>query len=416
DFEAEGGDLPFGLKKCLAYAKEKCAEVAELAALAENQNQGVIERRRREIEFLKSGQMGRNDDVRFQVRLSKSKKIERAGDFKKRRAAQRQLGLPLCPVALSDTPAACAGVDGGAKMSAAEELAVLERGAEKIVGFQEGAGLDMPSFGAFECLDAFEFFASELSGFYFTKAGFVQIRGANVAAPPIIYGDVAGKGGSSLSKIARRALAASKKPLKVSVAGPVSILKRSFARADIPEAELARQLAFAVKEEVRSLQIAGVKAVQIDESMLGDILPLKNKSRAEHLAAAAECFKIAVSDADVSTQILLRLRFNPDKPIVLSLKNMDSDVLILECGGLNLRALELFSQFEYENEIGVALAPSSLESLPASAELERQIRSALKFVKKDRLRIFTGELLKRADAGFTAAFLKNLTEAAKAVR
>lgn len=406
-------DIPQNLKNCLAFAKDKCRELSALADICEGKNLEILEARKSQIEFLNSGELGRNDDVRFQVQLTESKNFERAGNYKTREVAQAWLNMPKLPIALSDTPAlsdSAIRASNYAKISPSKESELLISEAENILNFQQEAGLDLLSFSAFECLDAFEFFASNLNGFYFTQSGFVQIRGANVANPPIIYADVSRKK-QLFADIAKKVKSLVLRPVKFSIAGAVSILKRSFARVDISESQLARQIALAVKEELKDLQVAGIRVIQIDESMLGDILPLKNVSRARHLQMATDCFKIAVSDADIATQIHLRLRFDANRPIVLSLQNMDSDVLILECGGLDLHSLEILNQFDYKGAVGIALSPENFEENVDETQLAQQISSALKYIKKDRLWIFTGERLKRANSEQAMSFLKNLKKA-----
>ena len=47
--------------------------------------------------------------------------------------------------------------------------------------------------------------------------------------------------------------------------GPITILQWSFVRNDLPREVTARQIAFAIRDEVADLEAAGIKVVQIDE-------------------------------------------------------------------------------------------------------------------------------------------------------
>ena len=58
------------------------------------------------------------------------------------------------------------------------------------VGVQDGLGLDMPVHGEFERTDMVEYFAQKMTGFAFTRHGWVQSFGSRYVRPPIIHGDV----------------------------------------------------------------------------------------------------------------------------------------------------------------------------------------------------------------------------------
>ena len=58
------------------------------------------------------------------------------------------------------------------------------------VRIQEELGLDMLVHGESERNDMVEYFGEMLSGFAFTRNGWVQSYGSRCVKPPIIYGDV----------------------------------------------------------------------------------------------------------------------------------------------------------------------------------------------------------------------------------
>src|SRR3989442_10867173 len=65
------------------------------------------------------------------------------------------------------------------------------------------------------------------------------------------------------------------KPVKGMLTGPVTILQWSFVRDDQPRAETAKQLALAIRDEVKDLEAAGIRVIQIDEPALREGLPLR---------------------------------------------------------------------------------------------------------------------------------------------
>lgn len=55
------------------------------------------------------------------------------------------------------------------------------------------------------------------------------------------------------------------KPMKGMLTGPITILQWSFVRDDQPCSETAKQIALALRDEVRDFEAAGLPIIQIDE-------------------------------------------------------------------------------------------------------------------------------------------------------
>src|SRR5438445_5870105 len=103
------------------------------------------------------------------------------------------------------------------------------------------------------------------------------------------------------------AQSATKKPVKGMLTGPVTILQWSFVRDDQPRAETAKQLALAIRDEVRDLEAAGIRVIQIDEPALREGLPLRRADWSAYLGWAVNAFRLAtsnVSDATKSTSLI----------------------------------------------------------------------------------------------------------------
>ena len=56
--------------------------------------------------------------------------------------------------------------------------------------------------------------------------------------------------------------------------GPVTILQWSFVRDDQPRAVTAIQIALAIRDEVKDLENAGIRVIQIDEPAIREGLPI----------------------------------------------------------------------------------------------------------------------------------------------
>ena len=101
--------------------------------------------------------------------------------------------------------------------------------------------------------------------------------------------------------------------MKGMLTGPVTILNWSFVRDDLPRADVCRQVALAIRDEVGDLEAAGAAIVQIDEAALREGLPLRRRDWGRYLDWAVECFRLTaggvgcsrvVTAAEKSRQVL----------------------------------------------------------------------------------------------------------------
>src|SRR5207249_2215399 len=76
-----------------------------------------------------------------------------------------------------------------------------------------------------------------------------------------------------------------------------------FERNDQPRAETAKQLALAIRDEVRDLEAAGIRVIQIDEPALREGLPLRRADWSAYLGWAVNAFRLATSNVSDATQI-----------------------------------------------------------------------------------------------------------------
>lgn len=110
-----------------------------------------------------------------------------------------------------------------------------------------------------------------------------------------------------------------KKPVKGMLTGPVTILNWSFPRKDISRSEQARQIGFAIREEVDDLQNNGCIICQVDEPALREGLPLKKERWAAYLGWAIKAFRLATSVARPEVQIVTHLCYSEFEDILESI-------------------------------------------------------------------------------------------------
>src|SRR5262245_31912902 len=140
-----------------------------------------------------------------------------------------------------------------------------------------------------------EYFGEQLAGFAFTQNGWVQSYGSRCVKPPVIFGDVSRPQPMTV-RWAKFARALAKKPIKGMLTGPITILQWSFVRSDQPRQATAKQIALALRDEVRDLEAAALPIIQIDEPALREGLPLRRVDWPEYLNWATDAFRLAASN------------------------------------------------------------------------------------------------------------------------
>src|SRR5262249_54673146 len=233
----------------------------------------------------------------------------RAHPFSERRPRQREhLWLPLFPTTTigsfpqtAEVRAARARFRRG-ELSAEGYEAFLRDEIHRTIAVQEELDLDVLVHGEFERNDMVEYFGEQLDGFAFTEHGWVQSYGSRYVKPPIIFGDVS-RARPMTVRWSTFAQSKTARPVKGMLTGPITIPQWSFVRDDQPRAETAKQLALAIRDEVKDLEAAGIRVIQIDEPALREGMPLRRAEWGGYLEWAVNAFRLATATVSDATQI-----------------------------------------------------------------------------------------------------------------
>lgn len=160
--------------------------------------------------------------------------------------------------------------------------------------------------------------------------------------------------------------------------GPVTILQWSFVRDDQPRSLTCKQIALAISGEVKDLENAGIRIIQIDEPAIREGLPLRKEDWQNYLKWAIDCFKIASSGVADSTQIHTHMCYSEFNDIIESIANMDADVITIECSRSQMELLKAFSNFNYPNEIGPGVYDIHSPRVPSVKEMLALLEKAQK--------------------------------------
>jgi 5-methyltetrahydropteroyltriglutamate--homocysteine methyltransferase len=260
-----------------------------------------------------------------------------------------------------------------------------------------------------------EYFGEQLAGFAFTEHGWVQSYGSRCVKPPIIFGDVSRPSAMTV-EWSRYAQSLTKRPMKGMLTGPVTMLQWSFVRDDQPRAVTCRQIALAIRDEVRDLEAAGLRIIQIDEPAIREGLPLRRANWPEYLGWAVECFRLASSSARDATQIHTHMCYSEFNDIIESVAAMDADVVSIETSRSKMELLDAFARFEYPNEIGPGVYDIHSPRVPAEEEIVDLLRRAAGVIDPERLWVNPDCGLKTRGWPEVEAALEAMVRAARRLR
>lgn len=283
------------------------------------------------------------------------------------------------------------------------------------IAFQEEIGLDVLVHGEPERNDMVEYFGEMLEGFHFTRNGWVQSYGSRCVKPPIIFGDVSRPEPMTVKWITY-AQSKTKNIMKGMLTGPVTILNWSFVRNDVPRSVVSKQIAVALSDEVKDLQEAGIKIIQVDEAAFKEGYPLREENIFDYEEWAVDSFKISVSTANKETQIHTHMCYSEFNDIIKTIEAMDADVITIETARSGNKLLNIFNTIGYKNEIGSGVYDIHSPRVPSVEEFKAQILTRLKVVNKSKMWINPDCGLKTRKWEEVKPALKNMVQATLEIR
>lgn len=198
--------------------------------------------------------------------------------------------------------------------------------------------------------------------------------------------------------------------------GPVTILNWSFVRDDIKKAEVAKQIALALSHEIDDLQNAGIKMIQVDEAAFKEGYPLRANNIKAYEKWAVASFRLAVSKADIDTQIHTHMCYSQFNDIISTIEDMDADVITIETSRSGNKLLQIFKEVGYKKELGPGVYDIHSPRVPSVDEIVKQINLLLEVLPKKQLWINPDCGLKTRKWPEVKQSLKNLVEAVHIVR
>lgn len=424
DQEHHTDSLPNEVKNWMAFAKQKLKEVVQLCELAHEPSKhvSVLEENTKVIHDKLHSELIHKKIVKQAMDDLVDSKAHRLSEFKIRQSLQKaHLRLPLFPTTTIGSFPQTTQVRAlrsrlrNKRISQSDYDLKIAQAIKEAVLWQEEIGLDVLVHGEFERNDMVEYFGEQLEGFVFTKFGWVQSYGSRAVKPPIIFGDVHRPHPMTV-KWTSYAQGLTGLPVKGMLTGPVTILQWSFVRDDQPCEVTANQIALAIGEEVRDLERAGIKIIQIDEPAIREGLPLKRKDWEVYLDWAINAFRISAYRVKDTTQIHTHMCYSEFNDIIKHIAAMDADVITIETSRSHMELLEAFVDFKYPNEIGPGVYDIHSPRVPSEKEMIVLLEKAANLIPIENLWVNPDCGLKTRGWQETKDALIKMVNAAKALR
>lgn len=414
------------LKSWLAFAVQKCREVAVLATAVASPKAPEVIAALAESEAVQASRAvsSRIHKPEVQARLAaiQPSDCRRHTRFAERIVKQRAgLNLPEYPTTTIGSFPQTATIRQArqafrqGKISQVDYTEAMREEIRQAVTIQEQLGLDVLVHGEAERNDMVEYFAEQLDGYAFTRFGWVQSYGSRCVKPAVIYGDLSRPRPMTVDWITY-AQSLTDKVMKGMLTGPVTMLMWSFPREDIPREIQAKQLALAIRDEVIDLEAAGIRIVQIDEAAFREGLPLRKSEWPHYLAWATEAFRLCSAGVRDETQIHTHMCYSEFNDVIESIAAMDADVITIETSRSNMELLDAFERYAYPNEIGPGVYDIHSPRIPSTDEILHLLQKAAQRIPAERLWINPDCGLKTRNWSETQLALANMVQAAKTLR
>ena len=348
--------------------------------------------------------------------------FQRQSSFEVRQKLQRaRFNLPLYPTTTIGSFPQTAAIRTLRKKYKNNELETkqywqqIQEILKETIAFQEKLDLDVLVHGEAERNDMVEYFGEQLEGFAFSANGWVQSYGSRCVKPPILFGDVSRRQPMTVD-VTTYAQTLTHKPVKGMLTGPVTILQWSFVRNDQPRETTAKQIAYAIRDEVLDLEQAGIGMIQIDEPAYREGLPLRKNQWKHYLKWASEAFRITAGGVRDDTQIHTHMCYSEFNDILPDIAAMDADVITIETSRSDMELLRGFGEFKYPNEIGPGVYDIHSPCIPDAQQIVRLLRKASEVIPMENLWVNPDCGLKTRAWNETEQALKHMVKAAKQLR
>ena len=285
-----------------------------------------------------------------------------------------------------------------------DELLEFEKKATaEVIKLQEEVGLDILVHGEMERGDMATYFAEHLDGFEISSP--VRSYGNRYYRKPIVIDEIKRTLPITIDAF-EYAQALTDKPVKGMLTGPYTMCDWSFDNYYGNRRSLVMAMAKVIGAEVRDLEAAGAKYIQIDEPAVS--------TRPEELDLAIEAMSVVTKGVKAKT--ITHICYGKFKTIYPRLLDMPVDMFDLEFANSDFKNLDIFKTPPFTKEIAVGVIDIHSHRIETVEKVKKWIYAALDAFPNDKIYICPDCGLKTRTWDETRAKLEVMVNAVKEVR
>jgi len=296
----------------------------------------------------------------------------------RKRLQELGLDLPLLPTtsvgSLPATPELLAvrGQASRGEASPGDLDAGIRQATEFWIRQQEEIGVDILVDGEMYRDDLVAFFGSHLRGF--RGGGLVRSFGNRYHQKPVITGPVRWTAPITVEwwKFAQ---SLTKKPVKGTVAGPYTLMDRSFNEHYPNRKSATVAIAREIRKEVEELVRAGCRIIQLDEPALS--------ARPGEMEMAMHAISIVTEK--LPAYFIAHICYGEFEAIYPDMLDLPVHNIDLEMANSEMDMLDLFSRIPFTRDISVGVSDVHSGKAPAVDAVRRRLKRALAVVKPEQV-------------------------------
>ncbi len=256
-----------------------------------------------------------------------------------------------------------------------EELAVLERQATgEWIRIQEEIGIDILVHGEMERGDMTTYFAERLDGL--GVSGLVRSYGNRYYRKPVIEA-VPVRTRSMALDAYEYAQSLTQRPVKGMLTGPYTMVDWSFDEFFSSRRDAVMAMAEVIRDEVRDLEAAGARYIQIDEPAIS--------TRPAEIDLAIDAMKVVTEGIKAMT--ISHICYGDFATIYPRILDLPVDQLDLEFANSNFSNLDIFRHPKFTKKIAVGVVDVHSHVIESKEQVKDGIRRALEVFEPGQVMI-----------------------------
>jgi 5-methyltetrahydropteroyltriglutamate--homocysteine methyltransferase len=289
------------------------------------------------------------------------------------------------------------------QMDPAQLKSMEEEATREWIKIQEAIGLDILVDGEQYRGDMATYFAEHLKGF--TISSLVRSYGNRYYRKPIATAPIRWEKPITVEWFAF-AQGLTPKPVKGMLTGPYTMMDWSFNEAYPNRRAFCLALAEAIHEEVKALEAAGAKFIQIDEPAVS--------TRVDEVELAIEAMKIVTRGVRVQTGT--HICYGEFEKVYPQILELAVDQIDLEFANSDFKLLDLIRKVPFTKEVGFGVMDVHSHRVESVEEIKKAIRLGLTVFKPEKLYVDPDCGLKTRLKEETVAKLTNMAAATREVK